>query len=141
MTMISPAVARKTGISQTGKRAKAVGAHGRGEVRLARIKSLEIDAISVTNLPVAIMSMANINRASRLHLAGIIWIQLLKTVLPHNRSLNQIRFKSEATSRPISEDRTKNFISTPTCNLCYRIAVSRVGSGSALLGSCLFSED
>lgn len=78
MTIISPAVARKTGISQTGKRAKAVGAHGRGEVRLARIKSLEIDAISVTNLPVAIMSMATINRASRLHLGGIIGYNFLK---------------------------------------------------------------
>jgi len=78
MTIISPAVARKTGVNQTGKRAKAVGAHGRAEARLARIKSLKIDAISVTNLPVAIMSMANINRASRLHLRGIIGYNFLK---------------------------------------------------------------
>ena len=98
MTIISPEVARKTGISQMGKRAKAVGAHGRAEARLARIKSLEIDALSVTNLSVAIMSMSQINRAGRLHLGGIIGYNFLKRYcLTIDYSTKSIYLKPHAT--------------------------------------------
>jgi len=78
MTIISPAVARAAGVNQEGARAKATGATGNLDARVARLKSLKLGSNELNGINVAIMSLATLNRATRLRLGGIIGYNVLK---------------------------------------------------------------
>jgi predicted aspartyl protease len=78
MTIISPAVARAAGVNQEGARAKATGATGNLDARVARLKSLKLGTNELNGINVAIMSLATLNRATRLRLGGIIGYNVLK---------------------------------------------------------------
>jgi len=78
MTIISPAVARAAGVNQEGARAKATGATGNLDARVARLKSLKLGSNELNGINVAIMSLTTLNRATRLRLGGIIGYNVLK---------------------------------------------------------------
>ena len=78
VTVISPGVARQAGVALDGARAKATGADGHMEARMARLKSLEIGKTQAKNLQVAIMGLATLNRSTRLKLGGIVGYNMLK---------------------------------------------------------------
>src|SRR5438552_1323079 len=78
MTVISPAVARRAGISLKGTRAKAAGVDGYLDATIVKARSVKIGSLKATNLKVAIVSLALINRSTRLKLGGIIGYNILK---------------------------------------------------------------
>lgn len=78
MTLISPAVARRSGVKSSDIRARAVGANGQSEVTFGRLRSLRVGEAQLSSLKVAIMSMSHINRSARTHLDGIIGYNFLK---------------------------------------------------------------
>lgn len=78
MTVISPAVARAVRIDQGGARGIATGATGNLQVRAAKLKSLKMGSGELKNINVAIMSLAPLNRASRLRLGGILGYNVLR---------------------------------------------------------------
>jgi len=93
MTVISPAVARATHIDQDGARGIATGATGNLHVRAAKLESLKLGSSELKNVDVAIMSLAVLNRASRLGLGGILGYNVLKKFqITINYKLRRILF-------------------------------------------------
>ena len=93
MTVISPAVARATHIDQDGARGIATGATGNLHVRAAKLESLKLGSSELKNVDVAIMSLAVLNRASRLGLGGILGYNVLKQFqITINYKLRRILF-------------------------------------------------
>ena len=78
MTVVSPSVARRAGVSLTGPRASAASTGPRQPARLARLRSIEIGPVRTTSLGVAVLSVAALNRATRLGVGGIIGYNLLR---------------------------------------------------------------
>jgi hypothetical protein len=78
MTVVSPLVARRAGICLKGTKAKAAGVDGFLDATITTLRSLRIGALEATNLKVAIVSLAVLNRSTRLKLGGIIGYNILK---------------------------------------------------------------
>jgi hypothetical protein len=80
MSVITPAAARRSGITG-GKPARAHGAHGSMNATVSRLRSLRIGEIEVRSLQVAVVSLATLNRQTRLNLGGIIGYNFLRRYL------------------------------------------------------------
>jgi clan AA aspartic protease (TIGR02281 family) len=78
MTVISPAVAKRAGVTFAQTRAIATGADGHMKASIARLKSLVIGAAGVKDLQVAVISLAVLNRSTRLKLGGIVGYNVLR---------------------------------------------------------------
>jgi predicted aspartyl protease len=77
-TLITPIVARRTGVRMDGATAKATGANGNTTATLARSNSFALGSIEVKNLQVAVMSLTAVSRATGLRVGGVIGFNFLK---------------------------------------------------------------
>ncbi len=73
VSVVTPATARIAGIKYGPKKgAMAVSASTRTSTVLSQIEALEIGGLTISRLDVAIISLATVNRATHLHLGGIL---------------------------------------------------------------------
>ena len=109
MTIISPAVARASGVGDRGVRAIATGATGNLDVRVVKLKSLTLGSTELNSVQVAVMSLATLNRATRLRLGGIIGYNVLKRFrISIDYALRRILFtplKRRKTQTPVRNGR------------------------------------
>jgi predicted aspartyl protease len=78
MTVVAPSAARRAAVRRLEGRGKALSATGTAEVTLGKLDALRIGATEAADLDVTIMSLAPLNRALRLRLAGLVGYNLLK---------------------------------------------------------------
>jgi predicted aspartyl protease len=79
VTVVSPRVAKKASLTPSRKAAaKAIGAGGQLDTRLAKLESLVLGTVEVKHLRVAVMSLSAVGRAIHLRLDGILGYNLLK---------------------------------------------------------------
>jgi clan AA aspartic protease (TIGR02281 family) len=78
MTLISPTVARRSGVKLSDIRARAIGASGQSEATFGKLKSLRVGQAQVSNIKIAVMSMRHINRSAKPRVDGIIGYNFLK---------------------------------------------------------------
>jgi Aspartyl protease len=77
-SVITWELANEMGIRVAKKRKTAVSATGQQEVGFARLKSLQISSVKMSRLEVAVMDLATVQQASRLHISGILGYDVLK---------------------------------------------------------------
>ena len=90
LTILAPHLARKTHVRLSEAKGKAISATGHVPAQLARLDSLKIGTIELTDVDVAIMSLEAISRGVGLSLGGIIGYNVLKRFAvtidyPHKR--------------------------------------------------------
>lgn len=76
-TILSPLVARRAGVT-TNARARAASAYGSKPVGLGRVRTLKVGNAEARNLRVAVVSMAYLNRTTRLRIGGILGYNFLR---------------------------------------------------------------
>jgi predicted aspartyl protease len=78
LCVLSPAAAVRVGlVAPARQHAKAIGAGGSVEASIGKLKLLEIDTLSISNLEFAIMPLGVLNRTTRLRLDGVLGYNLL----------------------------------------------------------------
>jgi len=78
ITVISPEVAKRAGVRLRGGKAKAVGADGSQNTRMATLGSLDIGKMRVKNLGAAVMDLENLNHAAQMNVGGILGFNFLR---------------------------------------------------------------
>ena len=76
-TILSPFVARQAGVTAKA-RARAASAYGSQPVGLGRVRTLSVGDAEARNLRVAILSLAYLNRTTRLRIGGILGYNFLR---------------------------------------------------------------
>ena len=77
--VITPDAAAVVGLKPAGKKPTAIGAGGRIEASLAKLKSFRLGSHGVRNLGVAIMALDHVEQRLGVKVAGLVGYNFLKT--------------------------------------------------------------